>query len=168
MKTGRIDHRHVCGKRFYVMDGVVSDATKHHSHTCPTCGATVWSRHASGRIQSKHKTPAGTSCACKEWTSKAKGEGNQQKTTYICPFCDGNVKSKVQTGQVNHRSVCGNQFYVKEGAVSNATRKHPHKCPQCTAVVWSQRKSGRIQSNHNTPGGAECPCKSWKNGKKTT
>ena len=36
---------------------------------------------------------------------------------YVCPACKGNVASDVKTGQINHRTVCGNQFSVKDGVV---------------------------------------------------
>ena len=52
------------------------------------------------------------------------------------------MASTVQTGQVNHRGICGNQFYVRDGRVSMETRQHRHKCPACGTAVWSARLSG--------------------------
>ena len=65
------------------------------------------------------------------------------------------------TGRIDHRSVCGNQFYVKSGKVSEGTRQHAHKCPQCQTVVWSACASGRIRVRHNAPSGRQCPRSSW-------
>ena len=36
---------------------------------------------------------------------------------YICPVCKGNVASDVKTGKIDHRTVCGSQFSVKDGVV---------------------------------------------------
>ena len=84
-----------------------------------------------------------------------------RKCNYVCPFCKGHVASKLKTGQIDHRTVCGNRFYVKEGTVSAQTRQHPQRCPACHSVVWSTLLFGRIQATHNTPSGKQCPTKSW-------
>ena len=48
-----------------------------------------------------------------------------QKKLYehVCPVCKRHVSSNAKTGQVNHRNVCGNQFCVKNGIVTEARRK---------------------------------------------
>ena len=74
------------------------------------------------------------------------------------------MASTVQTGQVNHRRICGNRFYVRDGGVSMETRQHRHKCPACGTAVWSARLSGRIRVTHSTPSGKPCSKKSWQVG----
>ena len=58
---------------------------------------------------------------------------------------------EVKTGQINHQSVCGNRFYVKD-----SIRCHAHTCPVCATVVWSPHSSGRIACKHDTPLGQRC------------
>ena len=72
--TGQVNHRSVCGSRFYVKTGKVSDATRKHMHICPRCQAAVWSACASGRIRVQHNTPAGRPCTQKSWMSEEKKE----------------------------------------------------------------------------------------------
>ena len=91
-----------------------------------------------------------------------------KKLAYRCPFCNGSVASSVMTGQITHRSVCGNRFYVKSGKVSEGTRQHAHKCPQCQTVVWTACASGRIRVRHKTPSGRQCPRSSWNSEEKKT
>ena len=79
---------------------------------------------------------------------------------YECPFCNELVHSNVKTGQIDHRSVCNNQFYVKDGTVSKQTRCHAHSCPFCSTVVWSSQVCGRIQG-HDMPSGKPCHNKQW-------
>ena len=81
---------------------------------------------------------------------------------FACPFCNGTVASNVRTGQIDHRTVCGNQFCVKEGTVSTQTRQHPHTCPACQTVVWSSQLFGRVRCQHNTPAGKPCPKNTWQ------
>ena len=57
---------------------------------------------------------------------------------------------------VENPSVCGKQFYVKEGRVSRETRSHAHSCPVCHTVVWSSRSFGEIHVKHDTPAGKPC------------
>ena len=80
---------------------------------------------------------------------------------YQCPFCNGLVNSNVKTGQINHRSVCNNQLYVKDGEVSKQTRRHTHSCPVCSTVVWSSLSCGRIAVTHDMPSGKPCHKKQW-------
>ena len=49
---------------------------------------------------------------------------------YICPACKGNVASDVKTGQINHRTVCGNQFSVKDGVVKEKGGKRQAWTPR--------------------------------------
>ena len=65
---------------------------------------------------------------------------------YTCPFCEGSVRSSVRTGQINHRSVCGHQFYVKDGAVGD--RQYAYTCPFCQVTVRSNIRTGQI--NHRS------------------
>ena len=73
---------------------------------------------------------------------------------YLCPFCKATVRSKIYTGQVDHRSICGNQFRVENGRVR---LQYQHVCPRCGTSVVAYRSSGRLQSKHRTPKGKECP-----------
>ena len=78
---------------------------------------------------------------------------------YICPFCQCSCHSAVRTGQIDHRAACNRQFRVLDGVV--AGRQHEHKCPQCSAHVWSTKLSGRIRVKHDKPNGKPCPCEAW-------
>ena len=78
-KTGQINHRSICNNQFYVKDGQVSKATRQHAHACPACSAIVWSSQAAGRIQSKHKTPAGKPCQKTEWQVQETGKACRRK-----------------------------------------------------------------------------------------
>ena len=79
---------------------------------------------------------------------------------YTCPFCSGRITSAILTGQVNHRSVCGNQFRVRNGQVT--ARRYHHTCPTCNATIYSAHESGRIQCKHATPSGELCSRKEWQ------
>ena len=63
---------------------------------------------------------------------------------YMCPFCNGESLSNTKTGQIDHRSVCGNQFYVKEGRVSRVAKAYVYMCPFCNRESLSNTKKGRI------------------------
>ena len=63
--------------------------------------------------------------------------------------------------KIDHRTVCGNQFCVKDSAVSKNTRCHAHSCPVCSTVVWSSQSCGRIAATHVTPSGKRCQTKHW-------
>ena len=78
VKTGQIDHRSACGKKFYVKDCRVSKDTRCHPHTCPVCQTVVWSAHASGRIAGRHDTPSGQRCRTNQWYVPDK-DGKKQK-----------------------------------------------------------------------------------------
>ena len=57
------------------------------------------------------------------------------------------------TGQVNHGSVCGSWFYVKNGKVSDATRKHMHTWPAVpSSRVVSQRVGANPRAAQHTSG----------------
>ena len=70
VSSGRIDHREACGKQFYVKDGAVCAGTRQYQHKCPLCQTTVWSSQRAGRIQVKHRTPAGWPCAQHSWKAR--------------------------------------------------------------------------------------------------
>ena len=78
--------------------------------------------------------------------------------TYMCPFCNTTVQSKIFTGQVNHRSVCGHFFRVEGGEVRV---QYPHVCPRCGTTVHAYKSSGRLRCKHYTPKGKECPQSDW-------
>ena len=51
------------------------------------------------------------------------GVVQEKAYVYVCPACKGNVASDVKTGQVNHRTVCGKKFSVKDGVVKEKDGK---------------------------------------------
>ena len=65
VRTGRINHRTVCGNQFYVKDSAVSKNTRCHAHSCPVCSTVVWSSQSCGRIAVTHVTPSGKRCQMK-------------------------------------------------------------------------------------------------------
>ena len=87
--------------------------------------------------------------------------GLLQRKAYRFPFCKGNVRSDVRTGRIDHRTVCGNQFYVKDSAVSKNRRCHARSCAVCSTVIWSSQSCGRIAVTHVTPSGKRCQMKHW-------
>ena len=58
--SGKIEHRNACGHQFRVQNGQA--VRVQHEHVCPRCGTTIVSSKASGRVQSKHRTPKGKAC----------------------------------------------------------------------------------------------------------
>ena len=62
---------------------------------------------------------------------------------YICPFCNGESVSNTKTGQIDHRSVCGKQFYVKEGRASGGAKAYVYTCPLCSKETLSNTKTGQ-------------------------
>ena len=76
-----------------------------------------------------------------------------------CPFCNTIVASKVYSGMIDHRNVCGHQFRVENGTM--ARTQHNHVCPHCGTIVTSSKASGRVRSEHRTPKGKMCPQKEW-------
>ena len=83
-----------------------------------------------------------------------------ERRLYTCPFCSGTISSTMLTGQINHRSVCGNQFRVRNGQVT--ARRYRHTCPTCNATIFSAHESGRIRCKHATPNGEVCSRKEWQ------
>ena len=67
VRTGNVQVAGHCGKQFRVRNCVVA---RSFTHSCPRCGMEVESAKASGRIQSKHKTPNGKTCPKTEWVVK--------------------------------------------------------------------------------------------------
>ena len=65
---------------------------------------------------------------------------------YRCLFCDGTVTSKLRTGQIDHRGMCGKRFEVENGVVSKATKRHSHRCPLCQTLVWSALRPGESKA----------------------
>ena len=55
------------------------------------------------------------------------------------------MASDVKTGQINHRTVCGKQFSVKDGVVKE--KAYVYVCPACKRNVASNVKTGQIESN---------------------
>ena len=80
IRTGRINHRRICGHRFYVKDAVVIDKAKSFEHRCPQCDAVILSACQSGRIQTKHKTPAGKLCSTRAWKVTKNRKEKKQKS----------------------------------------------------------------------------------------
>jgi len=151
IRSGHVDHRNVCGKRFQVKDGHV--AAKEFVYSCPFCEGTVASKLKTGQIN--HRGTCGNRFYVQD------GQVAAKEYIYACPFCDGTVASKLRTGRIDHRGTCGKRFYVENGIVSKATKRHAHRCPLCRTLVWSAHESGRIQSKHNAPCGRPCERKSW-------
>ena len=83
----------------------------------------------------------------------------QRRYTYTCPFCAGTINSRIETGCMDHRAICGNQFRVRNGSV--VARSHEHSCPKCGTKVWSTKATGRIQSLHQTAEGKPCKQQEW-------
>ena len=67
VRTGNVQVAGHCGKQFRVRNGVVA---RSFTHSCPRCGTEVQSAKASGRIQSKHKSPNGKACPKMKWVVK--------------------------------------------------------------------------------------------------
>ena len=83
----------------------------------------------------------------------------KQRIDYTCPFCNGIVTSTILTGQLDHRTVCGNQFRVRKGQIT--ARRYQHRCPTCNATILSTHAAGRIRSTHATPSSKLCSRKEW-------
>ena len=52
---------------------------------------------------------------------------------YICPHCGESVTSTVQTGQVDHRCRCGNQFRVKDERI--VEKAYVYMCIEASAAT---------------------------------
>ena len=61
---------------------------------------------------------------------------------YICPHCKATVESTIANGQVDHRAVCGSQFYVSDGK-AQAKKQHEYTCPHCGGLVTSNVMTGQ-------------------------
>ena len=83
----------------------------------------------------------------------------KQLHRYQCPFCQKDVNSTVETGQVNHAFACGKFFRVVGGCVTG--RIHEHTCPTCGASVYSEKADGRIQIKHKNSAGRTCRRDKW-------
>ena len=71
-----------------------------------------------------------------------KGRHGERLFHYRCPFCEETARSATATGRVDHRSVCGKQFRVKDGQV--ACKDFRYKCPFCESDVVSSVRTGNI------------------------
>ena len=60
----------------------------------------------------------------------------------VAPACKGNVASDVKTGKIKHRTVCGNQFSVKDCVVK--AKAYVYVCPAGKGNVASDVKTGKI------------------------
>ena len=72
---------------------------------------------------------------------------DKQKQEYTCPHCGGLVVSNVRTGQIDHRTVCGHRFCVRDGTVQEK-KTHEYTCPHCGGLVASNVTTGQI--DHRT------------------
>ena len=52
---------------------------------------------------------------------------------HMCPHCGESVTSTVQTGQVDHRSRCGNQFRVKDERI--VAKAYVYMCIEASAAT---------------------------------
>ena len=112
--------------------------------------------HCLWRIHVTHETPEGHPCTQHQWVATA---GGRARYTYTCPFCDGTINSSIETGCVNHRTICGNQFRVRNGSI--VAGSHKHTCPKCGTEAWSTQATGRIRASHLTPEGHPCKQHEW-------
>ena len=164
--TGRIRHRQVCGHQFKVQNGVVVRTQTHrsservsHTYRCPFCDGTVESTVSTGLIDHRkvcgHQFRVANGAGSVGAQAQPPSDPVWQK--YQCPFCAGTIESKVSTGRINHRKVCGHRFTVEHGAVKAVqVEKHAHQCPTCGTVVESSKETGRIQSSHKNGNGKPC------------
>ena len=151
IRTGQVDHRRTCGNQFQVNNGVVAkkSVVLHMSILQGACEQ---------QCEDRENQPSG--CLWQR-IFRTGWHCRKERFVYQCPFCNGPVNSNVKTGRINHRSVCNNQFYVKDGEVSKQTRHQAHSCPVCSTVVWSSLSCGRIAVKHDMPSGKPCHNKQW-------
>ena len=67
-----------------------------------------------------------------------------KKYKYCCPWCKTHVSSAIHTGCVDHRTVCGNQFHVKDGVISAPNHLYHYVCPRCNTHVRSTVCTGKV------------------------
>ena len=72
---------------------------------------------------------------------------DKQKQEYTCPHCGGLVVSNVRTGQIDHWTVCGHRFCVRDGTLQEK-KTHEYTCPHCGGLVASNVTTGQI--DHRT------------------
>ena len=87
--------------------------------------------------------------------------GKQATYDYVCPFCHESCRSRVYTGQVDHRNHCGKQFMVTNGVVSGRGAGYKHKCPKCGVYVLSSKSHGQIRVTHKNGVGRSCSQTTW-------
>ena len=88
--------------------------------------------------------------SCPETQSKDSGKGWTQRwprhVPIRMPSCQEAVASSVQTGQVDHRRVCGKRFSVRNGRA--VAKDFVYECPYCARRVTSNAQTGQI--DHRT------------------
>ena len=89
----RIDHRSVCGNRFYVEEGRVSTVAKAYVYICPFCNGETSSNTRTGRID--HRSV----CGNRFYVEEGRVSTVAKAYVYICPFCNGETSSNTKTGQ---------------------------------------------------------------------
>ena len=70
---------------------------------------------------------------------------------YLCPFCNGESLSKTRKGQIDHRSVCGNQIYRKEVASAERRGAMPTRARCVELLNGHPVRSERFTSNMTGP-----------------
>ena len=70
---------------------------------------------------------------------------------YVCPACQKSLRSRIRTGEVDHRRACGNRFQVRDGQV--VAKAYVYICPACKGNVVSDVKTGKI--DHRTVCGTQ-------------
>ena len=101
VRTGRVDHRGTCGKRFHVHDGQV--AMKKHRYCCPWCKTHVSSAIHTGRVD--HRTVCGNQFHVQEGVVAAA----TRRYAHRCPVCRTVVWSSLAFGRLRiaHASPSG-------------------------------------------------------------
>ena len=104
--SGKIEHRNACGHQFRVQNGQA--VRVQHEHVCPRCGTTIVSSKASGRVQSKHRTPKGKACPQSEWVVRSWGtkEHRGKTTTIFRPALGWSSLSNVASKTYKKRRFC--------------------------------------------------------------
>ena len=115
VRTGRVDHRGTCGKRFHVHDGQV--AMKKHRYCCPWCKTHVSSAIHTGRVD--HRTVCGNQFHVQEGVVAAA----TRRYAHRCPVCRTVVWSSLAFGRLRiaHASPSGKPCPNQAWNVPNKT-----------------------------------------------
>ena len=105
-------------------------------------------RVSAARGQVNHRRARGIFFAVREGKVAAKGY------IYCCPWCKATVSSNVKIGRVDHRTVWGNGFRAKHGAISSGQARvqacsgpgHVHAELQSRERPAGWCRSGRVQA----------------------